>query len=72
MLRTKNVEIWTGNEAVAQGAIISRPEVIAAYPITPSTAIVQSLSDAVESGQLKGEFIAVESEHAAMAANLFF
>jgi pyruvate/2-oxoacid:ferredoxin oxidoreductase alpha subunit len=70
MLRSKNVEIWTGNEAVAQGAIISRPQIVAAYPITPSTAIVQSLSDAIETGQLKGEFIAVESEHAAMAANM--
>ncbi|MHA2249367.1 MAG: transketolase C-terminal domain-containing protein [Candidatus Kariarchaeaceae archaeon] len=70
MLKSKNLEIWTGNEAVAQGAIISRPQVVAAYPITPSTAIIQSLSDAIESGQLKGEFIAVESEHAAMAANM--
>lgn len=69
MLKAKNVEIWTGNEAVAQGAILSRPQVVAAYPITPSTAIIQSLSDAIESGKLQGEFIAVESEHAASAAN---
>lgn len=67
MLDTSKVEIWTGNQAVAEAAIVSRPEVIAAYPITPSTPIIQRLSDAVGNGELAGEFIAVESEHAAMS-----
>lgn len=66
-LKTKNIEIWTGNEAVAQAAILSRPQVVAAYPITPSTPIIQTMSDAIESGKLAGEYISVESEHAAMS-----
>ncbi len=61
------VEIWTGNQAIAEAAILSRPEVIAAYPITPSTPIIETLSKAVETGRLRAEFIPVESEHSAMA-----
>ncbi len=64
--KLKKIEIWTGNHAIAEAAIRSRPDVISAYPITPSTPIIQDLSDAVGSGKLKAEFIAVESEHSAM------
>jgi len=67
MLDLSKVEIWTGNQAIAEAAILSRPEVIAAYPITPSTPIIEALSSAVENGRLDAEFIAVESEHAAMS-----
>ena len=67
MLDFSKVEIWTGNQAIAEAAILSRPEVIAAYPITPSTPIIEALSSAVENGRLDAEFIAVESEHAAMS-----
>ncbi len=67
MLDMGKVEIWTGNQAIAEAAIRSRPEVIAAYPITPSTPIIETLSKAVETGRLRAEFIAVESEHSAMA-----
>ena len=70
MLRTEKVQIWTGNQAVAEAAILARPEVVAAYPITPSTPIIQRLSDAINSGELKGQFIAVESEHAAMSGSI--
>lgn len=67
MLDFSKVEIWTGNQAIAEAAILSRPEVIAAYPITPSTPIIETLSKAIEKGRLDAEFIAVESEHAAMS-----
>lgn len=64
---TKEIEIWTGNQAVAEAVIRCKPEIVAAYPITPSTPIIEFLSDAYSSGRIPGEFIAVESEHAAMA-----
>ena len=58
----------TGNEAVAWGARLSRVQVIAAYPITPQTVIVEKLSEWVEKGELDAEYIRVESEHSALSA----
>ena len=57
----------TGNTAIAWGVRLSRVEVIAAYPITPQTTIVETLSEWVERGELDARFIRVESEHSAMA-----
>ncbi|RLG45877.1 MAG: pyruvate ferredoxin oxidoreductase [Thermoproteota archaeon] len=61
-------EMMTGNKAAAVGAKLARVQVIPAYPITPQTTIVEYLSKFVEQGELKAEFIRVESEHSAMAA----
>lgn len=61
-------KIMTGNVAAAWGARLSRTEVIAAYPITPQTSIVEKLAQFVSNGDLKAEYIHVESEHSAMAA----
>jgi pyruvate/2-oxoacid:ferredoxin oxidoreductase alpha subunit len=55
-----------GNQAAAEGARLSRVQVIAAYPITPQTPLTEKLSEFVEGGELKAEYIAVESEHSAM------
>ena len=63
-----NVKILDGNHAAAQGAKLSRVQVIAAYPITPATPVTETLSEFVEGGQLNAEYIAVESEHSALAA----
>ncbi len=60
--------LLTGNHAAAYGAMLSRAEVISAYPITPQTMIVELLSEMTASGQLDARFITVESEHSAMAA----
>jgi pyruvate/2-oxoacid:ferredoxin oxidoreductase alpha subunit len=60
--------VMTGNYASAYGAKLARAEVIAAYPITPQTSIVEKLAQFVSSGELKAKFIPVESEHSAMAA----
>jgi len=57
-----------GNFAASWGAQLSRVQVIAAYPITPQTLIVEKLSEIVADGELDAEFIKVESEHSAMAA----
>lgn len=67
---TREIKMLTGNEAVAEAVILSRPDVIAAYPITPSSPIVQRLNSAVELGELDTEFIAVESEHSAMGGTM--
>lgn len=60
--------VMEGSHAVAQGVLLSRVEVIAAYPITPQTHIVERLSELCASGQLKAKFLKVESEHSAMAS----
>ncbi len=60
--------VMTGNYASAYGAKVSRAEVIAAYPITPQTSIVEKLAEFVAAGEMKAKFIPVESEHSAMAA----
>lgn len=60
--------LLTGNHAAAYGAMLSRAEVISAYPITPQTMIVELLSELTASGRLDARFITVESEHSAMAA----
>ena len=61
-------KVMTGNYASAYGAKAARAEVIAAYPITPQTSIVEKLSEFVSSGEMNAKFISVESEHSAMAA----
>jgi pyruvate/2-oxoacid:ferredoxin oxidoreductase alpha subunit len=61
-------KVITGNQAVAYGVILSRVDVISAYPITPQTTIVEELSELIANGQLNTRFLKVESEHSAMAA----
>ncbi|MEF3169384.1 MAG: pyruvate ferredoxin oxidoreductase [Deltaproteobacteria bacterium] len=53
--------------AIAEAVKLARAEVIAAYPITPQTHIVEHLSEIIANGELDAEFITVESEHAAMS-----
>ncbi|MEI7612256.1 MAG: pyruvate ferredoxin oxidoreductase [Betaproteobacteria bacterium] len=57
----------SGNEAVAEGVRLSRPRVVAAYPITPQTGVVERLSEMVDNGELLAEFVHVESEHSALS-----
>ena len=57
----------SGDEAFAEGVRLARPDVISAYPITPQTIVVEKLSDFVEDGSLKSDFIHVESEHSALS-----
>ena len=58
----------TGNESFAEAMRQINPDVVAAYPITPATEIVQIFSQFVADGLVKTEFVAVESEHSAMSA----
>src|SRR5512139_3520681 len=58
-----------GSQAVAKAVGLCRPEVIAAYPISPQTHIVEALSDMVRTADLSGcEYLMVESEFGAMSA----
>jgi len=60
------IKVITGNEAAAYGALLAQPAIIAAYPITPQSRIPEQLSEFYAQGLLKGKFVNVESEMAAM------
>ncbi len=60
-------ERLSGNEAVAYAMKQINPDVMGAFPITPSTEIPQYFSSYVDNGEVDTEFIAVESEHSAMS-----
>jgi pyruvate/2-oxoacid:ferredoxin oxidoreductase alpha subunit len=62
------VIINTGNYIAAKAAVMAKPDVVAAYPITPQTTIVEGIANYVDTGEFKGEYICVESEHSAMSA----
>jgi len=71
MLEMKKNKIFiSGDEAVAHGVRLSRPHVIAAYPITPQTITVERLSEMVEKGEMVTEYMHVESEHSALSASM--
>ena len=58
----------TGNEAVAHAMKQINPDVVAAYPITPQTSLMQKFASFVSDGEVNTELILVESEHSAMSA----
>ncbi|MFO8050129.1 MAG: pyruvate ferredoxin oxidoreductase [Thermoplasmatota archaeon] len=61
-------ELMAGNKATAYGAMLARAQVIAAYPITPQTTIVERVADLISEGKWDAQFVKVESEHSAMSA----
>ncbi len=63
-----NILARTGNEAMAEAMRQINPDVVAAYPITPATEIVQIFAGYVADGLVDTEFVPVESEHSAMSA----
>jgi len=68
LVQTARVAALQGDEAVAEAVRQCDVDVIAAYPITPQTIIVEKLAEFVADGRFKGEFVPVESEHSAMSA----
>ena len=60
----------SGNEAVAYAIKQINPDVMPAFPITPSTEIPQMVSNYIANGQMDTEFIPVESEHSSMSATI--
>jgi pyruvate ferredoxin oxidoreductase alpha subunit len=63
----KATKILNGNQTIAEAARQIDPDVVAAYPITPSTAIVETIASFRADGLIKGEFVCPESEHSAMS-----
>jgi len=70
MAQVRKTVVLEGSRGVAEAVRLCRPNVIAAYPITPQTHIVENLSQMVADGLLKAENIRVESEHSAASAVL--
>ncbi|MHA1305006.1 MAG: transketolase C-terminal domain-containing protein [Candidatus Heimdallarchaeaceae archaeon] len=59
-------DMMTANQAVSIAAVRAKPKVVAAYPISPQTTIVEYLAEYCASGDLDAEYVRVESEHSAM------
>ncbi len=59
--------VLNGNQTIGEAARQVDPDVIAAYPITPSTAIVETIAAHKANGRLRGQFVCPESEHSAMS-----
>lgn len=66
-MNLKDIEVWDGNFAAAQALRQAQVDVVAAYPITPSTPIVEGYARFKANNYVEGEFVMVESEHAAMS-----
>ena len=62
------IMIDTGNHIAAKAAVMAKPDVVAAYPITPQTTLVEGIASLKAQGEFTGEYICVESEHSAMSA----
>lgn len=58
----------TGNYAAAYAVKLSKVKVVAAYPITPQTSVIEKIAEFVANGEMSAEYIKVESEHSAMSA----
>jgi len=67
-VQVPRVAALQGDEAVAEAVRQCDVDVVAAYPITPQTIIVEKLAEYVADGRFKGEFVPVESEHSALSA----
>ncbi|MGA7470028.1 MAG: pyruvate synthase subunit PorA [Halobacteriota archaeon] len=63
-------EIMEGSHAIALAVKAARPNVVAAYPITPQTHIVEDISQLIADGDLDAQYVKVESEHSAMSVCL--
>ncbi len=66
-MELRDIEVWDGNMAASQALRQAQIDVVAAYPITPSTPIVENYGSFLANGYVEGEFVMVESEHAAMS-----
>jgi len=65
--RKEEFQVIDGNRAAAIGVKLCRVGVVAAYPITPQSPVTEALSEFVERGELNAQYVAVESEHSALA-----
>ncbi|MFP5115579.1 phenylglyoxylate dehydrogenase [Bacillaceae bacterium C204] len=61
------VSVLNGNKAAAYGSKLARVELLAAYPITPQTPLVEYLANFVSEGEMDADLVEVESEHSALS-----
>ncbi len=61
------IKVLKGNSAAARAVLLCKPDVVAAYPITPQSPVVEEMSKFVATGKLDAEFVEVEGEHSAMS-----
>lgn len=61
------IDALTGNECVAEAVRLCEPDIVAAYPITPQSVVVEVLASMKANGQLKSKIVDVESEHSSMS-----
>lgn len=66
-MELRDIEVWDGNMAASQALRQAQVDVVAAYPITPSTPIVENYAGFTANGYVDGEFVMTESEHGAMS-----
>ena len=66
-MELRDVEVWDGNMAASQAMRQAQIDVVAAYPITPSTPVVENYATFLANNYIEGEYVLVESEHAAMS-----
>src|SRR3989338_4134683 len=64
------IEALTGNDAIAYAMKQINPDVVAAYPITPQTSLMEKFCEYVADGEIDTELVLVESEHSAMSATV--
>lgn len=62
------IKALDGNAAIAHGVMLSKVQLVAAYPITPQTPIVETISDLIDRNLYDATYINVESEHSALSA----
>jgi pyruvate ferredoxin oxidoreductase alpha subunit len=65
---TPGIQFLSGNDAAAIGVGLAQPQVIALYPITPQTTLVERLAEWKADGLLAGQLLNMESEHSALSA----
>lgn len=66
-MELRDIEVWDGNMAASQALRQAQVDVVAAYPITPSTPIVENYAGFKANDYVDGEFVMTESEHGAMS-----
>src|SRR4030067_1374180 len=59
--------VMTGNYAAACAVKLADVKMVAAYPITPQTSVIEKIAEFLANGEMKAEYIKVESEHSAMS-----
>jgi len=65
--KARKVLALVGNHAVAYAVKQAKPQVLAVFPITPQTTMLEKLAEYIAEGELKAELVKIESEHSAMA-----